>query len=291
MRKNRMICAVLLSLGLLLTACGQTEETKNDQSPNVEEEVVSKNVENDAAEDEGKEAPEETPKEKTSSSEHENSEPDMEYELTKKIYKENNITISYPQISNLADEAKQTEINDLLFIEAYKVMNFYPETEGLELEIDYTISFQNPYFLSAQYSGMGFVEGTAHPSHMFYTTNIDVTNAKRIKLIDVVIPSEAFVELFKSDAFRAVNPDHEGMAKELKEYVTASDFENADSLDDIGTEKHSEAFSYFTENALGISIGVSHAAGGYAAFEINYNDLPSDLVVEKDILELLKIVE
>jgi hypothetical protein len=276
MKKNTIISAALLSLSLLLAACGQTEE-ESTQPPAVEEETVTENgAEEEAVEEEpsNSETPDETAE---------------DYELAEEVYSEDGITITYPQMINLADSAKQTEINQLLFDEAYKVMNFYPETEGLELEIGYIISFINPNFLSVQYSGTGFVEGTAHPSHLFYTTNIDVTNAKRIKLSDVVIPNEAFVELFKSDAFRAVEPDLQELERDVKEYLIANDFENADSLDGIGTETHSETFTYFTENTLGISIAVSHAIGGHAAFEINYNEIPSELLAENHVLELLQM--
>jgi hypothetical protein len=287
LKKHITISAALLSLGLFLTACGQTEE--NNQSPAVEEEAVTENVEN-SAEEAVEETAEETAEEEPSNSET----PDEvaeDYELAAEVYSEGDITITYPQMMNLADSAKQTEINKLLFNEAYKVMNFYPETEGLELEIDYIVSFINPNFFSVQYSGTGFVEGTAHPSHMFYTTNIDVTNAKRIKLTDVVIPNKAFVEFFKSDAFRVVDPDLPELERDVKEYLIASDFENADSLDGIGTETHSETFTYFTENTLGINIAVSHALGGHAAFEINYNEIPSELLTENHVLELLQINE
>jgi len=45
-------------------------------------------------------------------------------------------------------------------------------------------------------------------------------------------------------------------------------FNNADSLDNIGTVNQSDIFSYITEDTLGISVSVSYAEGDHIEFEI-----------------------
>lgn len=53
-----------------------------------------------------------------------------------------------------------------------------------------------------------------------------------------------------------------------------------DSLDNIGTEKQSDVFSYLTADSLGISIGVSHALGDHAEFEIRYEEIKDNIIYE-----------
>jgi len=48
---------------------------------------------------------------------------DMKYDLVKATYSKNNITIHYPQISNLSDSAKQKKLNDILKNSALKRLN------------------------------------------------------------------------------------------------------------------------------------------------------------------------
>ncbi len=45
------------------------------------------------------------------------------YDITKVNYTDKNIKISYPQISNLIDEVKQSKINKLIMIDALKVLS------------------------------------------------------------------------------------------------------------------------------------------------------------------------
>lgn len=287
--KKVMLMGTIM-FGLVLSACGQTDKTSDEgeekavvaeeKDDTVQPEEESTNVEEDSNEEASAGG--------EGSANDEAVADDGSFELTEDLYSEEGVTIEYPQIKNLADETKQDEINNMLSNEAYKVMNFYSDTEGLELEIGYTIAFKSPSFLSVQYAGDGYVEGAAHPNHMFYTTNINVENGTHIRLVDVVNVNDAFVELVKSDAFEAVNPDVAEFATDMKGEITVASLQNADNLDSIGTEQHSETFTYFTEDRLGISIPVSHAAGGHAAFEINYDDVPSEFWRNQNILELLQ---
>ena len=54
-------------------------------------------------------------------------------------------------------------------------------------------------------------------------------------------------------------------------------------MDNIGTEKQSDVFSYFTSDSLGISVSVSHAIGDHAEFEIKYQDLKGNIKTENEI--------
>ncbi|MBN8207586.1 DUF4163 domain-containing protein [Bacillus sp. NTK071] len=308
MNNKIIFSALFLSLSLLLAACGQGEDVGKDDSKTVDETKQSNDEENtasdnsknnedeNASEDNGSTESDSTSEgeatsEEASSDEEKNTNLNESYDLTKENFTENGVSINYPQITGLTDIDKEKTLNDLLNKEAHKVLNFYEESNGLDLEIDYAISFQNPYFLSVQYAGSGYVDGAAHPNNLFYTTNVDVENGNRIRLSDVVVIDESFLSLFQSDAFKVVNPDQEEFANELKANVTVDQLQNADNLDGIGTEQHSETFTYFTESGLGISIGTSHAAGGHAAFEMMYVDSPEEMWDGDKIWDLLKVYQ
>ncbi|WP_169525141.1 hypothetical protein [Pseudalkalibacillus hwajinpoensis] len=302
---NKMLLSALfLSFSLLLAACGQDEDVAKDDSKKIdqtkqsndeakrtsddtENDSVVESEENGSTEDDSSNEDEATLDESPTDEEN-NTDSNESYDLTKENFTENGVSINYPQITGLTDTTKQETLNDLLYKEAHNVLNFYDESDGLDLEIDYTISFQSAYFLSVQYAGSGYVEGAAHPNNLFYTTNVDIQNRERIRLSDAVVLDESFLSLFQSDAFKAVNPDQAEFASDLKANVTLDQLQNADNLDGIGTDQHSETFTYFTDSGLGISIGTSHAAGGHAAFEIMYDDAPDEMWAGDKIRNLLK---
>lgn len=312
MKKMTIFGVSFLSFSLILSGCGQTEESSSSSDPEKKVEATAdESSESQESNTEGKKSDEGNNTDSTESKEDQTNEStteedgedsssedvasdddtELSYTLTEEVYTENGVTISYPQLTNASDAAKQDEVNDLLFNEAYKVLNFYEGTEGLDLEVDYAVSYESPSFLSVQYAGSGYVEGAAHPNNLFYTTNIDLEHMERIRLKDVINADESFIELFKSDAFKPVNPDHKEFEKELKENVSVTDLQNADSLDGIGTDQHSETFTYFTEDGIGINFGTSHAVGGHAAFEISYVDAPREMWNGDKIWDLLKVVQ
>lgn len=192
-------------------------------------------------------------------------------------------SIKYPQITGLADREKQKKINKIIKTEALKVLDYYKEPYGtVDVDIDYTVSSSSDV-LSIQYSGLGTVSNAAHPDQLFYTTNIDIKNGKRIRLKDIV-DTGALAEKFISGKFKALWPEQSeemGIDK-MKPKKLQKDFQEADSLDSIGTEKQSDVFSYFTKDALGISIPVPYAIGGHAEFEIKYEDI-KDNIIKNDI--------
>lgn len=197
-------------------------------------------------------------------------------------------SIKYPQIIGLADSEKQKKINKMIKTEALKVLNYYKEPYGpVDVDIDYTVSSSSDV-LSIQYSGLA-VSNAAHPNQLFYTTNIDMKHGKRIRLKDIV-DTGALAKKFINGKFKALWPEQseEMGINEMKTEKLQKDFQEADSLDSIGTEKQSDVFSYFTKDALGISIPVPYAIGGHAEFEIKYEDI-KDNIIKNDIWkELIK---
>lgn len=198
-------------------------------------------------------------------------------------------TINYPQITGLVANDKQERINEIIEDEALKVLNYYENPFGsVEVTIDYNISLTTPDILSIQYTGIGTVSNAAHPNKLFYTTNIDIEKGTKIRLADVIKIDSDFNQKFINGEFIALWTEQSEQI-DLSEFSIENlqeDFTEADSLDNIGTEKQSDVFSYFTEDSLGISIPVPYAIGGHAEYEIKYQDL-KDNITENEIWEEL----
>jgi hypothetical protein len=219
---------------------------------------------------------------------------DMTYELVTKTYTNKDITVNYPQLTSSGDITKQKLINEIIEDEALKVLNYYSgNTEEVSLEINYDIKLQGKDLLSIQYSGIGFFKGSAHPNGIIYTTNINLNRGTRLRLSDLVKIDESFINKFKNSNYKSQELEpNEALEKAIKssvEQFTVDDliksFNNADSLDNIGNEKHSDIFSYFTKDSLGISVSVAHALGDHAEFEIKYEDLKSNLKTKNQVWE------
>lgn len=181
--------------------------------------------------------------------------------------------ISYPQISDLSDGEKQKELNEIIKNEALKGNNYYKDVDGeVTIDIKYKIVCQEPELLSIIYSGVGNVSGAAHPSNLFYTTNLDIVNKKDLRLNDIVNINDDFVKMLINGSFKAVNSEYEAEYKSEINMVTPDDWKKnllvADPSDKMGSE-----FSYMTKDSLIISIGVMHALGDHAEFEIKYKDI------------------
>ena len=95
---------------------------------------------------------------------------------------------------------------------------------GGNIDINYKIVCQEPEFLSIIYSGVGNVSGAAHPSNLFYTTNLDITNTKILRLNDIVDINDDFVNMFFYGKFKAVNSDYESEYKSEISMVTFDDW-------------------------------------------------------------------
>lgn len=205
------------------------------------------------------------------------------YKIVSETYDNNKGTkIIYPQISDLGDAEKQKELNEIIKNEALKGNNYYKDVDGeVTIDINYKIVCQEPELLSITYSGVGNVSGAAHPSNLFYTTNLDITNRKNLKLNDIVNINDDFVNMLINGSFKAVNSEYEAEYKSQINMLTLEDWKKmllaADPSDKMGSE-----FSYMTKDSLGISIGVIHALGDHAEFEIKYKDIWEYIKIKDD---------
>lgn len=108
-----------------------------------------------------------------------------------------------------------------------------------------------------------------------------------MKLNDLVSVNSEYIEKFLKS--KNPNPGTEEKTKVALEYIKESYsmrdlqkyFSKADLLFD--NENSVYIFSCYTKDSLGISIGVPHAIGDHAEFEIKYKDIVQNIKMENDV--------
>jgi hypothetical protein len=155
--------------------------------------------------------------------------------------------------------------------DALAMLHPYGDQDGVDLTLNYKIMVQKPGLLSIQYSGLFNVKDTAHPTQECFTTNIDLVNARRVELKDVVQIDDRLLGLVKSGTISAVSP---AISWEYIHYSDSQMLKACSQADQLDLMQNSYAvFTYFTPNSLGISLGGSHALGDHVEIEIPYLDL------------------
>lgn len=208
------------------------------------------------------------------------------YEVESSNYSKNEINITYPKLVHLDNDTYRDEINELIQEEAIKIIEFYSLEEG-NLDIDYRVTFKNNDFLSFQYLGSFFSKGAAHPLNIFYTSNIDLKKAVKVKLSDLLEMNESFVEKFKRGNYKSFDDNldllEEGVMEELWSVYSDEDLLNYfHQADETGRINESGTFSYLTEDSIGVSISIPHALGDHLEMEISFADLGG--YIKKDSL-------
>lgn len=196
--------------------------------------------------------------------------PDAGYSITDDAYAEGDSIIRYPQIVGLTDMERQDQINTLLKDDATAIAE-----EGGTLDISYTVTWAGSRILSVKYGGVRTVPDAAYPNNVFYTTNVDIAKGTKIRLANMITVEPSFVTKIQEGEFVTDDPglmEAEDLIREtVMGYNLYGALNNADNA--YGAENPDCCFTYFTENALGISITVPHALGDHAEFEIGYPTL------------------
>lgn len=208
------------------------------------------------------------------------------YKISKENYKNNNIMISFPKVIGLANYNNEQKINHIIKNDALKILDYYKTADNnLNLDINYDIKLKENDLLSIQYSGVGYVKGAAHPNNLFYTTNVDIKNQSRLRLKDKIIIDQNFIDKLRKGEYKTAGSEKNSELKaavfnvlnsysnqELMKILNESDI-----LYSSSNENQSGAFSYFTNDSIGISLSMPHAIGDHAEFEIKNKDIKDNI--------------
>lgn len=272
MNKNFKI-ALLATISLFTVACTNTQKAKTTSTKG--------NIQSSKVEQKQKPSTASVTQNTTSSKGNENkstvqgsNEAVGNYNITQNVYKNKNITVNYPQITNLGAANKQSTINQLIKNDVLAYVNDNI-AEDSNLELKYSVKLQTPDLISIKYSGVGSRPSSAHPDDTFYTTNISIKDSKKLRLSDIVNVDINLANAFKKGQY----VDSRGMSKDAQEQITGyvkdnistndlvKYFNEADSFD-IKNVNQSITFSYLTKDAIVISVSVPHALGDHAEFSI-----------------------
>lgn len=226
------------------------------------------------------------------------------YNVVKAVYKYSNITIEYPEITNLGNSAKQAQLNSLIKtsvldgfdltsdIKTGTIAGYNQPIADLTMNITYNIGLKNKNILSIEYLGDSNIKGSMHPNNYIYTSNIDINNVKALKLGDMFSLTPNFVTAFKNYGvykpwYQASNegaPSKSDITAQIYNYndnnymlqclnksdVPWSQAQNGDA---------SGVFSYLTNDGVVISMEVSHAGGDHAEFKVPYSYVSKNIKI------------
>lgn len=209
------------------------------------------------------------------------------YKIKSLSYNKKEVNISFPSVAGLNDTKKQSKINKILKEEALVVLNsFYGSVaDNLSLKINYKITWASKNLLSVQYDGYAFEKDAAYPLDLLYTVNIDIDKGTKLMLKDYIKIDKDFVNTFRN--YKVPDPDKNQMEAGAFKYI--SDTYSADDLlkyfngADTSFKESDFTFSYFKEDALGISMEVPHAVGDHLEIELKYRDIKKSIKTKNKI--------
>lgn len=195
---------------------------------------------------------------------------------------ENNVKLNMDYVLiSLADEAKQTKINNLIMQDVNKIVNGF---QNLGKEIDASIkakvTYQNPNVISIEYEvsksnyNSNYVENPK-----FFTTNIDINSEKRIEIKDLII-AEKLAEIAKKAEFgNTKNSANYGNKFDESAEDLAKVFSNSDKIENAFNEKDTKVFMSLYENSMCIYFmpGDSYKLESIKKY-ISKNELSSSLL-------------
>lgn len=203
-----------------------------------------------------------------------------QYEIVDEVYSKDHVKINYPQIKNYADAVKLDSINKDLKNAALSIVNIYVENNtninDINMEVNYEVKTKNNKYISIAFNGLVNIKGTAYPTSIFYTVNIDLEKGSIVGLSDYANVQDVLKKLKKLDDVKMLSENEELIEAqksviknisddELLNILKDADFHQKDGVIEIPKKG---AYSYMEDNKIVISIPMIHAIGDHAEFII-----------------------
>ncbi|NMF07646.1 PdaC/SigV domain-containing protein [Clostridium beijerinckii] len=203
-----------------------------------------------------------------------------QYEIIDEVYSKDHVKINYPQIKNYADSVKLDSINKDLKNAALSIVNIYVENDtninDINMEVNYEVKTKNNKYISIAFNGLVNIKGTAYPTSIFYTVNIDLENCSVVGLSDYANVQDVLKKLKKLDDVKMLSEDEKLIEAqksviknisddELLNILKDADFHQKDGVIEIPKKG---AYSYMEDSKIVISIPMIHAIGDHAEFII-----------------------
>lgn len=183
-----------------------------------------------------------------------------------------NITIAYPEITNMNDSDKQDQVNKLLMENASSLYASLEANGSLEsMDIKCKVEALDRNRVTVVYTGSYKAKDSAYPVSVFFTNTVDLQQVKSLGINDY---SDAYTMagyLMSDDVtFYQVNDELRNSLLEYRATQSLEDYTNLFNQADFplkssdGKAAFPTSFSYLNQSTLYFSIPVPHALGDYA---------------------------
>lgn len=221
----------------------------------------------------------ETPTAETKESSANDKSEDSQYSVKTEIKSltEKNVSIEYPEISNMKDTEKQKQVNELIKLNAQAIRNLYPaDKEGQSLSVKSTVESSNLKRITITYQGL--YKDAATSKKFFYSNVIDLETIQSLRLSDysdvytvagyIASGDYKLEEVTAADEKKirdSINASGKTTDSYYKELGT-SDFSNSYSAQGVAytSQTWPKYFSYEKQGIVYISVPVADELGSYA---------------------------
>lgn len=206
------------------------------------------------------------------------------YDIVFGTFTQDEITIRYPQIQGLGDDAREKAINDLIVNDL--IASQIPDPDDpyyhgtiLNLNLEYEVTLRTPELLSVLftgnsvfYSGVPDVRSSFRNALNVYGITIDLTRVEKLRLEDFTVIDEELVRKLRASPNIANGPVKAGVMdkKELRMLIEG-ELEDSEFTIEALSDGGGSVYTFcVTPNSLIVSIGIATAGGHYALIEIPY---------------------
>ncbi len=210
------------------------------------------------------------------------------YEIESSTWGEAAIAVTYPTIVNCDNQAWADEINEIIASDLYNVIDgasgiraLAEKPDTVTIDADYNYSDSLETILSIKYIGVYNVEKSAYPVNFFHTLTINLDDAKILKLSDLFVINQAFVDAFKTGNYAPYSSDLDlEAAGENIQNIISNQYTDEEL---IAWFSDAEVDFYMTENGVILSIEVPHVLGDHLEMAVNYENIESNIIRENPV--------
>ncbi len=183
-------------------------------------------------------------------------------------YTSGKVSIEYPQVEGLSDEALQTSINDTLRSNALSAAAGYGADEAKDaFSVKCQVISIDRRSLTALYTGLFTPEGAAYSTNVFYTNTMDLRDGSNLGLNDFTDSYTMAGYVLSSDvAFSGLTDEQTAAALDYRATLTIEEFTDIFNRADFPLQTGVEwppSFSYEKQGSIFFTFPVPHALGDY----------------------------
>jgi hypothetical protein len=206
------------------------------------------------------------------------------YDIVSGTFTQDEITIRYPQIQRLGDDAREKAINDLIVNDLIASQVPGPDFNHgypfiLELNLEYEVTLRTPELLSLLftgdsvfYAGVPDVRSSFRNAENVYGITIDLTRVEKLRLEDFTVIDEELVRKIRESPNVTNGLVKAGvMDKEKLRMISEDELKDSEFTIKALSDGGGSVYTFcVTPNSLIVSIGIVTARGHYALIEIPY---------------------